>query len=324
MTLRGLHVAILQGAALLVPPANRAEWLAEWRAELWYVNRRATAFCLGSFCDAFWLHRNSPAPITRRKFSLDSPVRCVMFLALLTCLSWLLAFGWPSHDVSPPSPAHGVQDLAKVSAARQPNELAPPVLVESDQPQANRTPRRSSVIACNQPAQQRAETSPQASENLPLACLATCILTLGILSSVRPLSLGEYPANRYAPATPFRLLRWVFLTIKISLLLSAAICGSLVLGTIIQPIAPMAMFLGLYFGFRWALMDQRQRCPVCLRLLSDPTRIGDSSQSFLGWYGTELVCSQGHGLLYIPGTSTSWCRTQRWQYLDPTWSNLLP
>jgi len=34
-------------------------------------------------------------------------------------------------------------------------------------------------------------------------------------------------------------------------------------------------------AFRWALIDQRQRCPVCLRLLTSPTRIGAPSQTFL-------------------------------------------
>jgi len=324
MTLRGLHVAILQGAALLVPAPKRAEWLAEWRAELWYVNRRATTFCLGSFCDAFCVNRNSPAPIARRRFGLESPARCVMLLAALTALSFLLAFGRPSHDVFPPPPSREAQDLAKVSAARQSNELTPSVLIEPNQSLVNRTPSRLSVVACNQPAQRRAETSPQASEDFPLACLGVCILTLGILSSVTPLGLGEYPANRYAPTAPIRLLRWVFLAIKISLLVPTALCGSLALFPIMPPLAPMAMFLGLLFGFRWALMDQRERCPVCLRLLSNPTRIGDPSQSFLGWYGTELMCSHGHGLLYIPGTSTSWYKTQRWQYLDHTWRDLLP
>jgi hypothetical protein len=324
MMLRRLQVAILQGAALLVPARKRAEWVAEWRAELWYVNRRATAFCLGSFCDALWLDRNSPASITRRRFSLESPVRCVMFLAALTALSFLLAFGWPSHDVYPPPPDQEAQDHVKDSAARQSDELTPSALIEPNQSLVNRTPSRSSVVARNQAAQRGAEASPQTCEDFPIACLALCLVSLGILSSVTPLSLGEYPVNRYAPAAPIRMLRWIFLAIKISLLMPAAMCGCIALVPINPGLAPWAMFLGLSFGFRWALMDQRERCPVCLRLLSNPTRIGDPSQSFLGWYGTELMCSHGHGLLYVPGTSTSWFETQRWQYLDPSWSNLLP
>ena len=251
MMLRRLHLAIIQTAALLVPAPDRAEWLAEWRAELWYVNRRATAFCLGSICDAFWMNRNNSAAGPPRRFVLESPVKCVMFLAGLTALSVLLAFGLPGEPTT--------------------------------------------------------EIRQDGYQDFRLACLYLGLLSLAVLSSVRPLRLGAYPVNRYAPAAPFRLLRWVFLAVKMALVVAMAVCSAGALGAIIPPLAGWAMLLGLIFGFRWALMDQRERCPVCLRLLSNPTRIGDPSQSFLGWYGTELLCSRGHGFLYIPGTSTSWC-----------------
>jgi hypothetical protein len=260
---RGLHLAIIQTAALLVPASERAEWLAEWRTELWYVNRRATAFCLGSICDAFWMNRNAPAQITPPRFSLESPVKCVMFLAGLTALSYLLAFG-----------------------------------------------------LTGEPGREIRQNDYQ---DLPLVCFCVGLQLLAILSSVRPLRLGEYPVNRYAPAVPLRLLRWVFLAVKLALVAPMVLCAALALP---PPLAGWVMLLGLLFGFRWVLTDQRERCPVCLRLLSNPARIGDPSQSFLGWYGTELVCSHGHGILYVPGNSTSWHETQRWQYLDPTWSHL--
>src|ERR1035438_836888 len=35
--MRILHLAILRAAGLLVPGPQRAEWLAEWRSELWYA-----------------------------------------------------------------------------------------------------------------------------------------------------------------------------------------------------------------------------------------------------------------------------------------------
>ena len=77
------HLALLRGAAWMVPGAERAEWLAEWRAELWYVDRGATRFCLGAFRDALWLRRNRNAPNSLRAFGLESPVRCVLALAAL-------------------------------------------------------------------------------------------------------------------------------------------------------------------------------------------------------------------------------------------------
>ncbi len=46
------------------------------------------------------------------------------------------------------------------------------------------------------------------------------------------------------------------------------------------------------------ITDQQRRCPVCLRLLTNPVRIGTPSRTFLEWYGAESTCSRGHGLLH--------------------------
>jgi hypothetical protein len=93
MTSRAFHTAILRNAAVLVPAPRRADWLAEWNAELCYIDRDATAFCLGSFRDALWLRCHTPGAI-RRMFSVDSPLRCVLFLAGLVAatLSLILPF----------------------------------------------------------------------------------------------------------------------------------------------------------------------------------------------------------------------------------------
>ena len=313
--LRGLHLAIIQTAALLVPAPERAEWLAEWRAELWYVNRRATAFCLGSFSDAFWMKRNTSVPVACHRFGLESPVKCLMFLAVLAALGFLLAFGPLSEDVLvPPRPAE-TQSIITASAAKDSDGPNPSGLAPSSSPQ-NQAANPLPIATSGQPGQ---SWTPNWQDGY-LGPFALCLLLLVIFSSVKPLGLGEYPVNRYAPAAPVRSLRWVFLALKVALVVSAAVCGALALGPIAPPLAAWGMLFGPLFGFRWALMDQRERCPVCLRLLSNPTRIGDASQSFLGWYGTELICSHGHGLLYVPGTSTSWHESQRWQYLDPTWN----
>jgi hypothetical protein len=76
------------------------------------------------------------------------------------------------------------------------------------------------------------------------------------------------------------------------------------------------------FGLRWVLRDQRQRCPVCLRRLTHPARVGQPSRSFLDWNGIELICVGGHGMLHIPEMQTSWFDTQRWLYLDSSWDVL--
>lgn len=117
--------------------------------------------------------------------------------------------------------------------------------------------------------------------------------------------------------------RWIFLAAKVALVLPIVLCGSVALTQIAGVIEaqPQAAIVCYFFAFRWVLKDQRRRCPVCLRLLANPVRIGQSSRFLLDWNGTELMCEQGHGLLYIPGTPSTFSG-QRWLYLDPSWRSL--
>jgi hypothetical protein len=92
----------------------------------------------------------------------------------------------------------------------------------------------------------------------------------------------------------------------------------------LEPIQGQVSLVGYILAFRWAIIDQRLRCPVCLRLLTNPIRIGQPSQTFLSWYGIELMCVRGHGLLHVPEFRTSCYSTQRWLYLDPSWNSLFP
>src|ERR1017187_6048700 len=96
-----IHLAILRSAAWLVPGEQRAEWLAEWNAELWYVRRSSelqpTSFCLGAFRDALWLRRNSP-PNEQSRLRLQSPAQCLGFLGLVAAGCILLALRYPPPD----------------------------------------------------------------------------------------------------------------------------------------------------------------------------------------------------------------------------------
>jgi hypothetical protein len=269
MTLRTLQVTILRNAALFVPAPERAEWFAEWRAELCYVDHGAITFCLGSFRDALWLRRNNPNP--RPRFSLESPFRCVLFLVSLAAL--IMAIALPSWKLWLP--------------------------------------------ACSSPG------SLQGREQFMFSLLGMYLLSLLVLLTLNPLALGECRANRYAPTLRIRLRRWIFLGIKIALLVPTVFFAVGVIISIFPP-ASLLLFLGWISGLRWALADQRRRCPVCLHLLSNPVEIGSPAQTVLGWYGTELICTRGHGFLYVPGAPMSWCSRQRWQYLDSTWSSLRP
>lgn len=264
---RALHIAILRNAALLVPAAERAEWFAEWKAELWYVERGATTFCFGSFRDALWLRCSNLS--ASRTFSVESPLRCVFLLATVSLLSSLSAFGLPS--------------------------------------------RKLLVLLC----------SPLAIKHFAFSCLWLYLESLLALLALNPLTLGEYQANRSAPSLLTRLRRWLFLAGKILLLVPIPMFVCIALLPIFPP-ASWIVFFGWIFGFRWILADQRKRCPVCLHLLSNSTPVGNAAQLVLGSYGVELVCARGHGSLYAPNIPTSWCSSQRWQYLGPKSACLRP
>jgi hypothetical protein len=237
-----VDLAFLRVVALIVPRTQRAEWLAEWSSELWYVRaaslRGATYFCLGAFPDAFWLRCNNAPTDARKIFRLESPLRCIAFLALLAGASFFFS-------------RHTMKEI----------RILPHLLV--------------------------------------------ILMALLVLPVVTSLDFGEYPANSRPLSWPGR--RWMFFATKVALLLTTVFCGAITLATIGSPI-----LAGYVFAFRWALMDQRRRCPVCLHVLISPVRIGEPSHTFLAWYGTELMCAKGHGVLQVPEIATSCYRTQRW------------
>ena len=139
--------------------------------------------------------------------------------------------------------------------------------------------------------------------------------SLLLLSPNTSLALGEYPANCHSPPWGTRIRRWMFLAAKVALLLPIVFGGCLTL-CFPSSLTPQAFSIGCAIAIRWALDDQRSRCPVCLRSLSHPVRIGEASHTFLEWYGTELLCDRGHGFLHVPEIRTSCYAGQRWMYLE--------
>lgn len=160
-----------------------------------------------------------------------------------------------------------------------------------------------------------------------LFAAALAILALPALTSISPseysLSVNEIPWSR-------RLYRLGFLGAKIALLLPLVYYAAVDIGygfTGLNPIPARyvqfaASFVGCLSSLSWALSDQKKRCPVCLRRVQHPARVGQFSRTFLAWSGTELVCMDGHSLLHVPALPTSWFSTQRWMFLDPSWKFL--
>ena len=155
-------------------------------------------------------------------------------------------------------------------------------------------------------------------------------LALLALPAVVSVSLGESNFSAYRPSLKRQCVRWLFLAGKMGLAIAIAFYASIALAygftSAYSPTAEFAQFaLGFVFsllGLQWALMDQRHRCPICLRHVTNPTRVGLASQTFLGWNGTEMFCAGGHTLLHVPALPTSWFAVPRWVYLDSSWGFL--
>lgn len=160
--------------------------------------------------------------------------------------------------------------------------------------------------------------------------LFALILAVLALPAVTSISMGESHFSSHRPSWKQRLERWLFLAAKFTLVAAIIYFASLDIAysriaaysEIAELVQLFIAFLLCLFGFRWALVDQSQRCPVCLRHVTHPARVGFASQTFLGWNGTEMMCAGGHTLLHIPSLPTSWFGAQRWLYLDTSWEFL--
>ena len=155
-------------------------------------------------------------------------------------------------------------------------------------------------------------------------------LALVALPAVISVSLGDSDITSHRPSFRQRINRILFLAAKFTLVAAIGFCASLDLayGNTIgySALAECSQLLWCFticlFGFRWAVADQRKRCPVCLRRVTNPASVGLASRTFLGWNGTEMICVGGHALLHVPSLPTSWFSGDRWLYLDSSWDFL--
>jgi hypothetical protein len=155
-------------------------------------------------------------------------------------------------------------------------------------------------------------------------------LALIALPAVSSVSLGETHLTPHRPSFRETLRRSLFLGSKFLLIagiglfasFDLAYCYTFSYSPAAECLQLVSCFAICLTGFRWALADQRHRCPVCLRRVTNPASVGLASRTFLGWNGTEMICMGGHTLLHVPALPTSWFSDQRWLYLDSSWQFL--
>jgi hypothetical protein len=160
--------------------------------------------------------------------------------------------------------------------------------------------------------------------------LFSLLLAVLALPAITSVFQSESSFASHQPSFRTRAKRAGFLAAKLALVAGVAYCAGLSLAycsvTGYSPNAELLQFAASFviclFGLRWAIMDQSRRCPVCLRRVTHPAQVGIASCNFLGWNGTEMICTGGHALLHVPSLPTSWFSRQRWMYLDTSWDFL--
>lgn len=154
-------------------------------------------------------------------------------------------------------------------------------------------------------------------------------LLLAVLGSVLVAWLAGARGNLGASGSGSKWRWWGFFGAKtvMLLLLSFVIAlelthyGSVLLTGTVEPmssIVSMWVFLVLAIGvLSWTVYDQRRRCRVCLQRLGLSVHVGCPGYTLLDcWAATELVCAQGHGMLYMPDTEASWLEGDQWSNMD--------
>jgi MacB-like protein len=127
---------------------------------------------------------------------------------------------------------------------------------------------------------------------------------------------------------------WGFFILKTGLLLAACFVASLegtrrfslMFNGFVHPITGPAstwfFVVSTVVAVSWSLRDQYRRCRICLKRLSHEAYVGAPSYLLLDWWGTELACSQGHGLLHVAPMQASWMDGDEWIQLDESWKPL--
>jgi hypothetical protein len=89
-----------------------------------------------------------------------------------------------------------------------------------------------------------------------------------------------------------------------------------------EPLSTWLFLIACMGALSWSIHDQRRRCRVCLRRLGLAAHVGCPGCLLLEWAGTELVCSEGHGMLHIPEMLSCWRESEQWTALDESWVSL--
>jgi hypothetical protein len=192
-------------ASLLVPRRLRADWLAEWMAELWYAGKaweeaRPSAlvegqlvmarFCWGAFVDAYWLRRNELYVVERSLLSPGSPLQCFARLLLLTAASLIVAMQLPNaRNAILPSPYQDAGRVVLIAREGFAKASTPTVRLDDYRRWRSSTRKFFSDIAFYEPVLKRVHIAPHRVAQLQLARSTSNLFALrgaaGVLHPLR-------------------------------------------------------------------------------------------------------------------------------------------
>jgi len=162
----------------------------------------------------------------------------------------------------------------------------------------------------------------------PLRLFGIALLLAGLMAPLvfrfrlRGFRIAAAQRSLFFAAKAALALAWVFVAcLEVTRSESAILLASRDPGD--GPFLVWLYVLGTMGVLFWAVADQRARCRVCLRSLAFPVRVGCPGCLLLDWSGTELFCSEGHGVLHVPHMAPSWDEeAERWISLDESWQGL--
>jgi hypothetical protein len=151
--------------------------------------------------------------------------------------------------------------------------------------------------------------------------LFAVLLAFLALPVIRAMSKGGYSVDSQQRSLKRRLRRWGLLCAKIAFLMPIVYFASLDLAySYMSSFSALSGYIHFacsfsicFFGMSWALRDQQQRCPICLKRVTNPTTVGQPSRIF------ELICVGGHTLVHVPEMPINRFSAQRGLYLDASW-----
>ena len=188
---------LLRCAACLAPGRERAEWLAEWRAEVWHVwdsygrSAQVTDLCLGAFQDAFWLRWYSPRSIARRMLRAGSASRCSAWLAGWTAIVFVTCLFLPgARKAMSPSPYRNTDGLVMISSGGYSGTQVPTIPLEDYQSWKTSTRHLFTGIAFYQPIHKRVHIAMHRGTELSIGRASDNLL------KVLNLPAGSYSGDR--------------------------------------------------------------------------------------------------------------------------------